>query len=199
MEQPIENADSTNGEEIDPSIEAADTSGLDAAALQAKLTETEQKNRQLFERAKKAEGFVLKEGKWVKAEKQPAPNGEVAPKATTGELDETQLDFLDLKGINDSDDIDVISKVMQRTGQTVRQALKDDYVMEKLKANQARREVANAMPSGTKRSGAGAMGVDAALAKYEATGELPTDFELRSQVINLKEAKTSGTAPPWRR
>lgn len=122
-----------------------------------------------------------------------------APKPTTGDLDETQLDYLDLKGINESDDLDIIQTVMKRTGQTVRQALKDEYVVEKLKANQARREVANAMPSGTKRSGAGAMGVDAALARYEATGELPADFETRSAVINLKEAKTSGTAPPWRR
>lgn len=201
MEQEIENADSLNSEGNDTEIVAEDTSGLDAAALQAKLAETEAKNKQLFERAKKAEGFVLKEGKWVKAEKPaPAPKGEVVPKATTGELDETQLDYLDLKGINEQEDIDVIQSVMSRTGQTVRQALKDEYVQSKLKSNSEKRAVANAMPSSTKRSGGGGgQSLDAAIAKYEQTGEYPADFELRSQVVEAMMNKQNPSLPPWRR
>src|SRR3990167_6918439 len=71
----------------------------------------------------------------------------------TDELSETQLDYLDLKGISDQDDIDLIHNVMKRTGQTIRQALNDDYVVKKLEVNKAQREVKAATPSNTKRAG----------------------------------------------
>jgi len=165
------------------------------------VADLKQKNRELFARAKKAEGFVLKDGHWTKAEKPASkPEGEVEPKAKTGELDETQLDYLDLKGISESEDVDIIQKVMQRTGQTVRQTLKDEYVQEKLKANQAKREVELATPSGTKRSGGGAVdNFDIALAKFEQTGELPKDFAIRSKIINAKVDKENNSLPSWHR
>src|SRR3990167_6178753 len=106
---------------IEPDNIPEDISGLDAVALKAKIDEKDAKiadistkNRKLFERAKKAEGFVLKDGHWIKEKEEPKPNEKVEPKATTGELDETQLDYLDLKGISDIDEIKVIQKVMQR-------------------------------------------------------------------------------------
>ena len=200
MEQDnIENADSLNSEGSDQDT-GTSTETVDVETLRKERDDLAQTNRQLFERAKKAEGFVKVDGKWVKAPRpEEAIRTQEELKAKAGELDETQLDYLDLKGFTDPDDIEVIQKVMQRTGQTVRQALKDEYVVDKLKANQAKREVANAMPSNTKRSGSGAMGIDAALARYEATGELPTDFETQSAVINAKIAKSGGNLPPWRR
>lgn len=117
-----------------------------------------------------------------------------------GELDETQLDYLDLKGVTDSDEIEVIQKVIAKTGMTVRQALKDDYVVNRLEAIRAEKAVSRATPSSTKRGGS-SQGTDvaAALAKYEQTGELPADFELRSAVVNRLEAKTNVTVPAWRR
>lgn len=201
MEQTTVTADTTKGEGDDTDVVAVqDIETLDAVALKAKLEETAQANRQLFERAKKAEGFVKVDGKWVKAEKPAPPETKVDPKAPTGELDETQLDYLDLKGISETEDIDVIQTVMKRTGQTVRQALKDDYVQAKLKANQEKRSVENAMPSGTKRGGAAAgFGLEAAIAKFEQTGEYPQDFDLRTQVVNAMVDKTSTSLPPWRR
>lgn len=121
-------------------------------------------------------------------------------KEKTGELDETQLDYLDLKGVSDSDEIDVIQKVMQKTGMTVRQALKDDYVVSRLESLRGARAVKDATPSSTKRGGAASnTDVAAAVAEYEQSGKLPADFELRSAVVNKLESKSSVAVPSWRR
>ena len=69
----------------------------------------------------------------------------------TGGLDETQLDYLDLKGFTDDADVKIVENIVKKTGQTVRQALKDDYVISKLTANKAKRDVREATPSGTRR------------------------------------------------
>lgn len=123
----------------------------------------------------------------------------LSKKEQTGELDETQLELLEIRGITEDDDIAVIQKAVLREGLTVRQALKDEYVQGKLQANKAKRDLANATPSNTKRSGSQGHSVDALLARYEATGELPDDFALRSQVINAKIAKEDVTKPRWHR
>lgn len=115
-----------------------------------------------------------------------------------GELDETQLDYLDLKGISDEDDIDLIHQVMQKTGQTVRQVLKDDYVQERLAKNKAQREVKDAMPSSKGRNG-NSQNTDLALAiaKFESTKELPADFELASKVVDAMQNKSNSNKPSW--
>lgn len=116
----------------------------------------------------------------------------------TGELDETQLDYLDLKGISETEDISLIERHVQRTGETVRQALKDDYVQAKLKANKDKRDVSEATPSSNKRgTSGGSDSVAIALAKFESTGELPSDFKLRSAVINAKADKENPNKPSW--
>lgn len=195
MEQATENENSSNND-----TEAV-VDNVDVTALQKELEETKQSNSQLFERAKKAEGFVKVDGKWVKAPKaEEAIRTTEELQAKTGELGETQLDYLDLKGITHEDDISIIQKVMQRTGQTVRQALNDEYVKSKLESAQKAREVQNAMPGTTKRAGAGASdSVELAYSKFEATGELPADFKLRSEVINRKVDKQNAALPPWRK
>lgn len=118
-----------------------------------------------------------------------------------GELDETQLDYLDVKGITEQEDIDVVESIVKKTGMTVRQALKDDYVIGKLEKLKAAREVKEATPSATKRGGSGG-GNDLALAiaKYEQSGykDLPSDFKLRSAVINAVTEKSDPNKPSWR-
>ena len=126
----------------------------------------------------------------VGSQKPPAP-------VKTGELDETQLDYLDLKGISDPDEIDIIQKVIAKTGQTVRQTLKDEYVVAKLDALKKDKEVKNATPSATKRGGGQTDDLAQALAKFEQTGELPADFALRSAVVNAKADKENTNKPSW--
>lgn len=137
-----------------------------------------------------------------KIEKKAEAKAEAIVKEKTGELDETQLDYLDLKGINEPEDIDAIQKVMLKTGMTVRQALKDDYVQSRLTALKAGREVKSATPSSTKRGGnGGGSDLAIALAKYEQSGykDLPADFALRSAVVNATADKTNPNKPSWRR
>lgn len=155
--------------------------------------------------AKKARGIAQRlRTKLTKAtEKKKEPVVPVAPvkeTQTTGELDENALDYLDLKGISDQEDIDIIQSVVQKTGQTVRQVLKDEYVTSKLASNKEARDVKAATPSSTKRSSNGqSSDLAAAIAQFEKTGELPADFELASRVTDAVTNKNDPATPPWRR
>ena len=114
------------------------------------------------------------------------------------ELDETQLDFLDVKGITDQDEIDLIHNVMKRTGQTVRQTLRDDYVQTKLAQLRKENELKDATPGSTRRSSGGEVGsADYWFNRYEQKGELPKDFKLRSEVINRKVELSNSNKPSW--
>ena len=117
----------------------------------------------------------------------------------TGGLDETQLDYLDLKGITDDADVKIVENIVKKTGQTVRQVLKDEYVIAKLESNKKAREVQNALPSNTKRGGSTGDSLEQAIAKFERTKELPDDFELRSKVLDSISSKGDITKPSWRR
>lgn len=192
-------ADTQTGEGSD--LTQTSTPTVDVEALRAELAETKQANSQLFERAKKAEGFVKVDGKWVKAPRpEEAVRTQQELQAKTGELDETAMLLLEVKGIkvDDPDEMKLVED-WREAGKTVKNMLGNKIFQAELKALRDEKAVKDATPSNTKRSGAGTIGVDAALARYEATGELPADFELRSAVINMKEAKESGTRPPWRR
>src|SRR3990167_1609862 len=196
MAEENENLDSLNE---DNDIVIGDEDDVDAIREKfAKLEETHKKvletNKQIFARAKKAEGFELKDGKWVKPPVEPKPEPKPSP---TGELDETQLDYLDLKGITEDEDIEIIKNVVKKTGQTVRQALMDEYIISKLDSNKQARDVKNATPSATRRGGNQTTDIAQALAKFEQTGELPDDFTLRSQVVNAKADKENSNKPAW--
>lgn len=117
----------------------------------------------------------------------------------TGELDETQLDYLDLKGVSEAEDVKVIEDIVKKTGQTVRQALKDEYVVSKLAANKAKRDVQNATPGGTKRSGGQVGDIASAVAKFKETGTLPDDYALATAVTNAVTNADNVHLPPWKR
>ena len=133
----------------------------------------------------------------------PAPTQTQKPSSTNG-LDETALDYLDVKGVTEDEDIKVIEGIVMKTGMTVRLALKDDYVIAKLNANKAQREVKDATPSNTRRAG-GNQGTDLStlVAKYEQSGfdakTLPDDFALRTKVVNAVAAKQNTNKPSWQR
>jgi len=165
--------------ETDWEAEAKKARGI-AQRLRTKLTKATEKKEEKKEKVEPKKELVKKE-----------PN--------TNELDENALDFLDLKGITEDDDIALIENIIAKTGQTVRQALKDDYVISKLATLKTTREAKAGTPSSTKRGGATGDSLEVALAKYESTGEYPDDFELRSQVINKLEEKSSTSVPGYRK
>lgn len=120
----------------------------------------------------------------------------------TGELDDTQLDYLDLKGITEDEDIAVIKSVMSKTGQTLRQTLKDDYVIAKLKDLKVARDVKTATPSASKRSGQQATdNEDYWYQKYEASGELPKGMPagMAIKLVTRKEAENDVHTPKFGR
>lgn len=116
-----------------------------------------------------------------------------------GDLDETQLDYLDLKGISEADDIKVIEDIVKKTGQTVRQALKDDYVVSKLASNKAKRDVQGATPSDKKRAGGQVGDIASAVAKFKETGALPEDRALADAVVDSVAKSGNDRLPPWQR
>lgn len=145
-----------------------------------------------------AKRLQTKLAKASEKKEEPAPAKETKTEFQTGKLDETQLDYLDLKGISDQDEIDIIERIVAKTGQTVRQALKDDYVVAKLESLRAEKEVKDATPSSTKRSGSGTGdNLATALAKFNKDGTLPDDYTLRTAVVNALEKQSSGNAPSW--
>lgn len=158
-------------------------------------TDTEESPQALKARLQRAEKKIEKMKLDAKVEKKAE---KIVEKQNTGELDETQLDYLDLKGISETEDIKVIEDIVKKTGMTIRQALKDDYVVGKLDKNKANREVKDATPSASKRSGGSQTNdLATAIAKYDANGTLPDDFALRSAVINAKVEASNTNKPAW--
>lgn len=130
-----------------------------------------------------------------KPKEEPKAKAEDKPK--TDGLDETQLDYLDLKGVTEDEDIKVIEGIVARTGMTVRQALKDEYVVKKLEFLKEKRDVKDATPSSTRRTGQTGGTLEQAIAKFERDGTLPDDFKLRSEVVNAVVDKKNGNKPNW--
>lgn len=151
--------------------------------------------------AKKARGIAARlRTKLMKAtEAKKAPE---APKqdSNTRELDNADYALLMASGIKEDDEIELVEKYMKKWDIPLRQVLKDSDIQEKLKGLKLERDVKNAMPSATKRGSSGQIdNIDYWVTKYETTGELPDNFELRSAVINSKVQRYSANQPPWRR
>lgn len=180
-------------EEVEETLDLPETEEGEEDATDWKAEAQKLRDKAIAQRERtKSLKQQLAEAKTAKAES-------VSSKQSTGELDETTLDYLDLKGITEPEDLKIIENIVKKTGMSVRNALKDEYVTSKLAANKANREVKGATPSSTRRSGAGTDSVEVAVARYKASGykDLPSDFKLRSAVVNAIEAETDANRPPW--
>ncbi len=119
---------------VEPTVEPEeDLQALrDRAALADDL---EAKNKQLFERAKKAEGFELVDGKWVKAAKP-------APKAKSEDLSGKDILALSTSGITEDEDIDFLKEAASLKKTSIAAVLKDPTVSALLKGKQEERQTA---------------------------------------------------------
>ncbi len=117
----------------------------------------------------------------------------------SGKLDETQLDYLDLKGISEAEDLTVIETVMKNTGKSLRDALKDPYVVATLDDNRGARTVRGAIPGASKRPGVESNSVDLHVNRFNSTGQLPKDFDTASKVVDAITARNSDRSPRWER
>jgi len=144
-----------------------------------------------WEKSQQTLGSLKREIKTLKKSNEPKETSQ------SEQLNDTQLNYLDVKGISETEDLKIIETFVQKTGKNVREALKDDYVTAKLASNKTAREVQEAMPSGSKRGGNQSGDLASAIAKYEATGVLPADFKSRSDVINAFVSKGRNNKPSW--
>ena len=152
MEENInENIDSTNDEET------TDSEQISEQTLESLKSETEElraKNRQLFARAKKAEGFELKDNKWIKPEIKEEPK----PKLSENQeiLDYGQLAFYNSKSDSEKleldEDIEYLKEQVKETGKSQSYILGSKWFQSELKARKETRVSKNAVPSGSQRS-----------------------------------------------
>ena len=162
----------------------------DVDALREKFEKVSEQNKQLFARTKKAEGFELKEGKWVKPKDKPKETKVETelPKESSksNELDYGQLALLRQEGIKGAGETALFKEIMLETGKGVLDVLDSSYFKSRLAEFRQAQESANAIPKGKGRSGqTGVTDLDMSLAKYHETGELPKDFETRNKVIDF--------------
>lgn len=160
-----------------------------ADELREKLKAKNKQNQRLYDRAKKAEGWVKKDGKWVKKEvKAPAQSQEPAPKTT--KLDYGQKAYLAAThGIKDAEDISFVETAMKNSGQTLEQVLSDQYVLGKLKQMQDERITGNATNTGKTRRGSATKTGDNLLEKAEESGDLPDSDEEMTKLTDARMAK----------
>jgi hypothetical protein len=117
----------------------------------------------------------------------------------TGDLDKADYAYFAAKGYDNDEDIEFLQSKMSKWDMNAREILKDEDVIKKLAANKIERDVRAATPGSMKRASSGTIdNVDYWLAKYEQTGELPDNFELRSAVVNAKVDRESPNKPSWR-
>jgi hypothetical protein len=187
----MENA---NGNDINPendvNEEIVADENDDTSALTEKLQKVSEANKQLFARAKKAEGFELKEGKWikpaVKAKEKVEPQPSTKEPSQPGELDYGQLALLRTEGIKGSGELALFKEIMAETGKGVLDVMDSNYFKSRLADYREAQESANAIPKGKNRSGqTGVTDTDLNVAKYKESGILPDDF--KSRVATIKQ------------
>ncbi len=190
-EQSTVSADTSNGEATDQSAETL-TETVDVSKLQAEKAELETKNRQLFERAKKAEGFTLQNGHWVKAER-PA-------QTATGEAEDTVALLLEVKGLKEDDEVALFQKWKDETNRAPRTILNNSIFQAELQALRTDKATQAAIPSSNGRGGGGGtLNLDAAVEKFTRTGELPKAFDAKARVLDIARSRLNSKTPPWRR
>lgn len=171
-------------------------------------------NKQLYSRAKKAEGFEQDEnGKWVKKEELIKPPEPIKPEAPPSKKEETsnepdlkdKYEKLALKtdGITHEDDQKVVLDEAKRLDLDVEEVMSMEHIKAKLKANKDKRDAGDAMPDGKGKSGGDFKGeVEYWVDKKNDDGsyQTPEDPELAGKVIaaRVKQQKNQAQFEPIR-
>lgn len=143
----------------------------------AKLRET---NKQLFERAKKAEAKARELDEKLKSNSE-----------SQQPIDIDRLDRLELKAskIEHPDDQKFIIDTAKRLKIDVTEVINDEFIQGKLKANREAREAREGLPSGTRRgNGVGRNDVEYYLANPD---QRPTDQATAEKVLSAKQAQVA--------
>lgn len=187
MEDYNENPDSETG------INSEDSQD-DAAALKKQLSSLEEKNRQLFERAKKAEGFNQdKDGNWVKIKKE-EPKEEKKPDAKPEKSNEDfgllELTYLKAEDIKEDDEIEFVKKELKEAGLSKDQLPKlfaNKYFKSQLE--DFRNEKANVKATSDVKGGSGESRAKESPEHWISKGRPPTAEEVPDRKTRVKIAR----------
>ena len=185
MEDNNENTNSNNGDNENSNSENETT----VESLKEDNVALEEKNKQLFERAKKAEGFEKdSDGNWSKVEKAEKPKAsEDKTEVKSDEPDYAKLAFLEQKGVEHPDDQKIVKDEAERLKLPLTDILQMEHIKAKLQESKDGREAKEGMPKGKGRTGqASKEDVDYYLDKPD---ELPEDQELAGKVVEARLKK----------
>jgi len=198
MENENENLDSLNGENENANSQNGESNEgqPDLDALKKANEELSEKNKKLFERAKKSEGD-LKELKTKYPEKKPEENLE---KSQSNEPDyATKLAvkaYLKSEGITHPDDQKWIQDEASRLKMNPDEILIMEHVKSHMETSKTQREAMEGMPKGRGSAGVGKgqQDVDYWVDKKDKDGnyETPDDPELAEKIIDARMKKEEG-------
>lgn len=174
MPNQIENLDSPNETVDQETVNDLETSN------EAELKE---KNRQLFERAKKAE-LELKELRGKSKDEKPA---EAKPSESKG-FDYGEL-YLEVKGVTHPEDQSWLLDMAKQQNISVKDVYGKDWVQKDLKERSAMRSADNAVPTGSKRS-QGATPTEDTVEYWVAQDKQPPEsypLAFRAKVLKARE------------
>ena len=172
-----ENADSQTGEQ-----------GEDLDALKKVKEELSDKNKKLFERAKKAEGDL----KELKAKYPDKKLEENLDKSQSNEPDYAKIAFLNSTGISHPDDQKLVQDEATRLKLPLTDVLQMEHIKSKLEASKDDREAKAGMPKGRGQAGSKTQGdVDYWIDQKNPDGtfKTPEDPELAEKVIDARMKK----------
>lgn len=143
-----------------------------------------QLNKQLFARAKKAEGFVLINGEWVKPEK-PAPKVEPKPEV----LNNLGMSLKDIRALQDvhDDDVDEVTEFAKFKGISIAEAKKLPVIQNLLKDNAEKRASAQAANTGPSKRGTAKVSQEALLEKFYSNEDMTA--EERERIVEARFAQ----------
>ena len=190
----IENPDSSNGENenLDSLNEETGEEEIldDPVVLKEKVNDLSGKNKQLFERAKKAEGFEKNaEGKWMKIQKPEAkPEAELKPQSN--EPDYAKIAFLEQRGLTHPDDQKLVQDEAARLKLPLTDILNMGHIKSQLETIKDQREAMAGMPKGRGKAGGGATQQDVDYwidqKNPDGTFKTPDDPALAEKVIEAR-------------
>ena len=158
--------------------------------------QTDEKNKQLFNRTKKAEGFEQVDGKWVKKatppKKDKPDDSKETKKEPTPEAKDT-LSTKDLLALNKADihedDLEEVLEYAKYKKISVTEALKTDIIKKTLAESVEKRQTADATSTGGNRSGSASKSGSKLLEKAEETGELPESNEGIDKLVDARYSR----------
>lgn len=181
MNTTTEGADSKNGDVEEGFVPPA------GETSEQKIERLEGSNRQLFERTKKAEGFIKgDDGKWVKP---PKTTTETAPATTTSENKNDTLSTVDTYALIEAkvpqEDIAEVAEYAKFKKISIADALKSTFMQGVLKDNAEKRNIAEATNTGGGKRTTGKVSGDELIAKA-SQGILPEGEEGVNDLVQAR-------------